>query len=162
MIIGTLEQGDIALAAANQEPITKALQTVVGNPWVSLFGGYFGFFALVTSFLGVSLSMVDFFADGLKISREGVNRLWLCVMVFLPPAIFAALNPGIFLQALGIAGGFGEAILNGLFPIAMVWVGRYHMKLNTEYTVPGGKFLLGALTLFTFLIIGIEIQHLFF
>ncbi|MFQ5730078.1 MAG: amino acid permease [Waddliaceae bacterium] len=162
MIIGSLEQGDIASAAANQEPITKALQSIVGNPWVSFFGGYFGFFALVTSFLGVSLSMVDFFADGLKISREGVNRLWLCVMVFLPPVIFAALNPGIFLQALGIAGGFGEAILNGLFPIAMVWVGRYHMKLSSEYTVPGGRFLLGVLTLFTFIIIGIEIQHLFF
>ena len=104
--------------------------------------------------------MVDFFVDGLKISEGVGKRLILCLLVFLPPAIFAAYNPGIFIEALGIAGGFGEAILNGLFPIAMVWVGRYHLGLKGERMVPGGRLMLGALTLFTLLIIGIEIRHL--
>ncbi|NGX43271.1 MAG: Tyrosine-specific transport protein [Chlamydiae bacterium] len=162
MIVGSIPQEEIATAAANGIPITQTLQEVTGNSLVGVLGGYFGFFALVTSFLGVSLSMVDFFADGLQISREGFNRFRLCLLVFLPPAVFAALNPGIFIEALGIAGGFGEAILNGLVPIAMVWVGRYHLKLGSEYRLPGGRPLLVALALFTFLIMGIETKHLFF
>ena len=40
----------------------------------------------------------------------------------LRPAI---LNPGIFLSVLRYVGGFGVALLLALFPIAMVWSGRY-------------------------------------
>jgi len=117
MIIGSLSPEQIALAANEGIPATHMLQGITGSAWVSLFGGYFGFFALVTSFLGVSLSMIDFFADGLKVSREGISRLFLSLLVFLPPAIFAAAYPGIFIKALSLAGGFGEAILNGIVEV---------------------------------------------
>ena len=80
--------------------------------------------------------------------------------MFLPPAIFAAVNPGIFIEALGIAGGYGEAVLNGMIPIMMVWVGRYHMKLEGKYRFMGGRPLLVLLFLFTILIIGLETYHL--
>lgn len=160
MIIGTLSLQEIQGADQRGEPITQTLQAVVGHPWLSLFGEFFGFFALVTSFLGVSLSMVDFLADGLKTSRQGWMRFVLCLAVFLPPALFAASNPTIFIEAIGIAGGFGEAILNGLFPIAMVWVGRYRMKLSSDYKLPGEKPLLLVLVAITILIMGIELNHL--
>ena len=106
--------------------------------------------------------MVDFLADGLKVNRTGGMRILLCIGVFLPPAIFAAANPGIFIEAIGVAGGFGEAILNGLIPIAIVWVGRYWKKLPSEYALFGGRTMLVILTLFTLLIMGIETHHLFF
>lgn len=160
MIIGTLSLQEIQGADQRGEPITQTLQGVVGHPWLSLFGEFFGFFALVTSFLGVSLSMVDFLADGLKTSRQGWMRFFLCLAVFLPPALFAANNPTIFIEAIGVAGGFGEAILNGLFPIAMVWMGRYRMKLSSDYRLPGEKPLLLILVAITFLIMGIELNHL--
>lgn len=160
MIIGSIPQEQILAAASNGIPITYTLQEITGNQFLSVLGAYFGFFALVTSFLGVSLSMVDFFADGLRLSGSGGKRITLCLLVFLPPAVFAAYHPGIFIEALGVAGGFGEAILNGLFPIAMVWMGRYHLGLKGEKMVPGGRLMLGILTLFTLVIIGVEIQHL--
>ncbi len=100
--------------------------------------------------------MVDFLADGLKTSNKGWNRLLLCLLVFLPPALFAAHNPHIFIAAIGFAGGYGEAILNGLFPILMVWVGRYSLKLNSPYSLFGGKFTLIALFLFIASIIVLE------
>ena len=162
MIIGTLSLDDILGADARGEPVSQTLQRIVGHPWLVLFGEYFGFFALITSFLGVSLSMVDFLADGLKVNRTGGMRILLCIGVFLPPAIFAAANPGIFIEAIGVAGGFGEAILNGLIPIAIVWVGRYWKKLPSEYALFGGRTMLVILTLFTLLIMGIETHHLFF
>jgi tyrosine-specific transport protein len=160
MIIGTLSAEEINRAVEQGVPISHTLQQITGHPWVSILGTYFGFFALVTSFLGVSLSMVDFLADGLKMQSQGYRRLVLCLVVFFPPAWFASVNPGIFIEALGIAGGFGEAILNGLFPIAMVWIGRYHLRLDTPHQLPGGRLLLTILFLFTFLIIGVEIKHL--
>ena len=160
VIIGTLPFESIQSADLKGEPITETLQSVVGHPWLSLFGEFFGFFALVTSFLGVSLSMVDFLADGFKINRHSWWRIPLCLAVFLPPALFAANNPWIFNAAIGIAGGFGEAILNGLFPIAMVWVGRYQMGLSSEYKLLGEKPMLIILIAITLLIMGIEINHL--
>lgn len=162
MIIGTLTLDDIVGADNRGEPITRTLQNIVGHPWLVLFGECFGFFALITSFLGISLSMVDFLADGLKIGRVGGWRAVLCVAVFLPPAIFAMIYPWIFIEAIGVAGGFGEAILNGLFPIAIVWVGRYSMNLPSEYSLFGGRPMLIILTIFTLLIMGIEAHHLFF
>jgi tyrosine-specific transport protein len=161
MIIGSLTEAQIAEAAAEGIPITQVLHNITGHPWVSFLGTYFGYFALVTSFLGVSLSMVDFVADGLSVHGHGWKRAALCLIVFIPPALFAATHPGIFLEALGVAGGFGEAILNGLFPIGMVWIGRYQMKLTSQnQQVGGGRPLLAVLILFTFLIIGIEAYHL--
>ena len=161
MIIGTLTQSELIAADQQGIPITQALQESVGHPMLRLFGELFGFFALVTSFLGVSLSMVDFLADGIKIRNGKSKQLLLCLLILLPPALVAAAYPGIFIEAIGLAGGFGEAILNGLFPIGMVWIGRYVMKLPTNPQVGGGKPVLLLLFLFTLLIMGIEAHHLF-
>lgn len=162
MIIGTLSLEEIQGADLRGEPITQTLQTTIGHPLVRRLGEFFGFFALVTSFMGVSLSMVDFLADGLKIRRDGFYRLALCLAVFIPPAFFAAANPDIFIEAIGVAGGYGEAILNGILPITMVWVGRYWMNLPSQYRLFGGKPMLAGLFIFTLLIMAIETHHLFF
>lgn len=159
MIMGTVGEAELQMAAAQGVPITQTLQHIVGHPLISMLGSFFGFFALITSFLGVSLSMIDFLADGIQKKAVGMNRLWLCLAVFIPPMAFAQQNPGIFIEAIGYAGGFGEAILNGLFPIGMVWVARYRMKLNGAHEIPGGRPVLIILTLFTLFIIGLELNH---
>jgi tyrosine-specific transport protein len=161
MIIGTLTQDEIRAADIHGIPITQALQAIVGHPWLSRFGEFFGFFALVTSFLTVSLSMVDFLADAIKIQNRKWKHIFLCLVVFIPPALLAAAYPWIFIEAIGVAGGFGEAILNGLFPIGMVWIGRYKMKLPSNPQLFGGKAVLLLLLFLTLLIIGIETHHLF-
>lgn len=160
MIIGTVSEEQISTAVAEGIPVTQLLHSITGHPWVSFLGTYFGYFALITSFLGVSLSMVDFLADGISIKPHGWKRIALCLAVFIPPTIIASNYPGIFLEALGIAGGFGEAILNGLFPIGMVWLGRYKFNLPFHPQVRGGRPLLGILLLFTVLIIYLEALHL--
>ena len=162
MIIGTLSLEQIQIADRQGQPITQTLQMYIGNPWIKNFGEFFGFFALVTSFLGVSLSMVDFLADGLNMRSEGVRRFILCSLVLIPPALFAAVNPGIFIEAIVLDGGYGEAILNGLLPIAMVWIGRYVLQLPSQYSLMGGRPMLALLLFITFIIMGIETHHLFF
>jgi len=90
-------------------------------PYVYAIGQFFAFFALTSSFLGVTLGLFDFFSDGLKIAKKGwKNKGILYLLVFAAPTIIAMLNPNVFLRALGYAGGIGCALLLGLFPVMMV------------------------------------------
>lgn len=160
LIIGTLPQNVIAEIESQGTPIGSALEHITQNLWFSTLTNYFAFFAIITSILGVALSMVDFIGDGLGAKRTGLSRLWLTLLVFLPPMLMGANHPALFVTALGIAGGFGEALLNGLLPISLVWMGRYHFHLPGERMVFGGKAMLVLLTLFTLLTMGVEIFHL--
>jgi tyrosine-specific transport protein len=104
--------------------------------------------------------MVDFLGDGLKWERTGTKRLLLCLMIFVPPTIFSQIYPGIFMSALGLAGGVGEAILNGLIPIALVFVGAHRLKLTGLPTGLSNKPLLSLLFFIILCIMGIEIWSL--
>lgn len=102
----------------------------------------FAFFAIVTSFLSVALSFIDFLADGLNIKKTPKGKVVLVLLVLGPPFLCAFLYPTIFLIALNTAGGFGAVILFGILPALMVWKGRYTQKLGHPELVPGGKPLL--------------------
>jgi tyrosine-specific transport protein len=146
LIIGVVPPSAIDRALAEGMPATAALQTLVGLPWVKTLGQFFAFFAVITSMLGVAFSMVDFLADGMKIrANKLVIRIFLCLIVFTPPFLFASTDPRIFVTAIGFAGGFGEAFLNGLLPVAMVWVGRYQRFLGGAEQLFGKKAMLFAL-----------------
>lgn len=132
LIIGIVPEAEIDRAFAEGKPVMPSNQ----------IGQFFAFFAVVTSMLGVAFSLVDFIADGLT---RKVNRIWLCLIVFLPPFCFAALDPNIFVTAIGFAGGFGEAFLNGLLPVAIVWIGRYRRDIVGQEQLPGKKGMLAVL-----------------
>ena len=117
--------------------------------YIYAVGQAFGFCAITTSFLGVTLGLFDFLSDGLKLPKKGKNKLLLYVFVYLPPTVIAMLNPDIFLRALGYAGGIGCALLLGLFPVMMVWSGRYRKNLDRRHEqLKGGKIVLVLLALF--------------
>lgn len=138
-----LEGRDGLLYALDKgEAATQTLRAVVGRSWVNTVAQMFALFAIVTSFLAQSLSLVDFLGDGLKIAKVGVGRFILIVFTLVPPFLFAFLYPGIFIHALNIAGGIAAVILFGVMPVLMVWILRYKRKLFTEQLLPGGKNLL--------------------
>jgi tyrosine-specific transport protein len=124
------------------------LKYFINNPWINWLGQFLAFFALVTSFLGVTLGLRDFLADGLKIEKNRRGLLLLVFLVIFPPLVVAILFPHIFLIALEYAGGFGTAYLLGLLPILMIWRGRYVLHLPSEKQLSGGKFVLLLLGLF--------------
>ncbi|MEI6243039.1 MAG: aromatic amino acid transport family protein [Chlamydiota bacterium] len=157
LIIGILPQEVIQETMRKGSPVTDALLNLVGAKSIMVFGQSFAFFAIVTSFLGVAFSIVDFLGDGLGIQeRTGFRRVGLTLLTFVPPFIFTAMNPSVFLIAIGIAGGFGEAFLNGILPAWLVWKGRYHKKLTSSFYIPGGKILLVAVLCIAIAVIGIE------
>lgn len=135
-------------ALAQGQNAVQPLKHVLNVPAVYIVGQYFAFFALLTSFLGVTLGLLDFLADGLNVRKTPMNKVWLCLLIFVPPVLFALVHPHVFLIALDYAGGFGCALLLGLLPVLMVWAGRYHLDMKGEYQLPGGRTLLIILALF--------------
>jgi tyrosine-specific transport protein len=119
------------------------------NHTILTFGQAFSFFAMTTSFLGISLAFVDFLADGLKLRKKPSHKFWLCLFIFGLPLLITWINPHLFITTLSLAGGFGVALLLGAIPILMVWAGRYfegHSLLHQQ--LPGGKLTLSLLTAF--------------
>jgi tyrosine-specific transport protein len=96
----------------------------------------FSFAALSTCFLGFSIGMVDFLEDGLKGMVRRPNRLVLLLTVLLPSLGIALVYPGLLLRALDLSGAFGDAILNGVFPVLMVWRGRFALGLDQSRLDP--------------------------
>lgn len=97
--------------------------------WVSPLAILFSLFALITSYIGVGLSMVDFLRDALGLSHESSKRAFLSALVVLLPAIITMTYPELFFVALRAAGSYGAIILYGIFPALMVIKKRTHFKL---------------------------------
>lgn len=49
------------------------------------WGKAFAFFTLTASYIALSLAFVDFLSDGLHIAKKGINKIFLCLLVFIPP-----------------------------------------------------------------------------
>ncbi|MFA6119238.1 MAG: aromatic amino acid transport family protein [Parachlamydiales bacterium] len=161
LIIGAIPKEVIESTLKSGLPIINALESITGKGWIYAMGNIFGLFAIVTSLLGVAFSVVDFLGDGLKMKRHGKDRFLLCLLTFIPPFILTVLNPGIFVLAIGIAGGFGEAFLNGILPVLMVWVGRYKMKLKSSFKIYGEKVMLGILLIIGLMVMVLEAVYIF-
>lgn len=147
-IVPTHGPGGLAEALEKGQNAVHPLHHFIQNPSIYYLGQFFAFFALVTSFLGVALGLRDFLADGLQIKKDRKGKFALAGLTFVFPLIIATLYPHIFLISLDYAGGFGCALLLGLLPILMVWVGRYRMGLKDKLQIPGGRLVLSLFAIF--------------
>lgn len=148
MILGIVPAEELVVATHLGETAIISLKARTGVPYLFMVGKIFAFFTLTTSYVALSLAYLDCLADGLKIKKEGMKKVSLCLAVFVPPLILALTRPDIFITALGYAGGFGCALLFGLLPPVMVWVGRYRKRYTPAPQLPGKKGLLVFLIIF--------------
>jgi tyrosine-specific transport protein len=162
LVLGTLPlTGDDGLFSiwVEKKRIISSLENVTRSPQVALGARWFEFFAVLTSFIGVSLSLVDFLADiihvllKVKSKSSTLGKMVLCLLTFVPPYLFSIFNPKIFYQALNLAGVFGVVILLMIYPVFMVWSGRYKMNQVSEFKVWGGKPALVGILVFSSLVI---------
>lgn len=157
LILGLVPVKDFKEALDHGEIATEALRSAIGSSWVVDVAQSFAFFAIITSFLSVALSFVDFLGDGLKVKKSPSSKALLCGLVLIPPFICALFYPTIFLSALSYAGGFGAVILFGILPALMAWRGRYKNKMITQELVPGGKITLVLVILFALWVMSLQI-----
>lgn len=154
-------EGGLQSAVSAGHNAVYPLKNILNAHFLYIVGQCFAFFALVTSFFGVTLGLMDFLADGLQVEKRAKMRLALMGLIFLPPLLIASYYPGLFLQALSYAGGVGSLLLLGLLPIAIVWRGRQlPLAQGAGYRFWAEKPLLAFLALFALLELASEIWHL--
>lgn len=163
IIMGTIERhgqnGLISLMSSEHATsgLTAALWHSVNNRWIHGFFEFFASICMLTAFLGVSLGLFDFLADGLKLKKRGGQGAMVCGLTFLPPLIIVLINPGIYLHALSYAGICCVLFLL-LLPVTMAWRGRKILAIPKDtIIVPGGNlglFLMGCVGI---IILGIAI-----
>ncbi len=153
LILGAVPfEGPQGLFAAHRLGLSAVvpLQAYLGAHKIVPISQAFAFFAVATSFLGVTLGLFDFLADGLGWAKKGWSRLKIAALTFLPPFAITLVYPSLFLKALSMAGGIGCALLLGLFPVLVCYQARYRKPRLDRWTeqVGGGKFFLWILVLF--------------
>lgn len=129
MALGTVPIfGDTGLAFAFKKGIdaTGQLEKIIQSPTLNLMISSFGFFAVITSFLGVSTSLSDFLRDGFKLKATSGGKALACLLTFIPPLIFVLFYPRAFYLALEYASIF-VVLLLGILPVLMAW------KLNKTF-----------------------------
>lgn len=121
----------------------NSLSALLHKDLITYLARIFTSICLATSFLGVSLGLSDFIADGLRVEKKGKGNLIIYAVTFLPPLVIALFDPSIFISALSYAGIYCVVLLV-LLPALMAWWGRYRKNLapSDSYQVKGGKLLL--------------------
>lgn len=117
--------------------LIEALSLATHSQWITGFFGFFSSICMVTAFLGVSLGLFDFLADGLKFKKDGRQGQYTLAITFLPPLAVVLINPGIYLKAINFA-GICCVILLLLLPAVMAWRGRNASSHEQPIMIPGG------------------------
>jgi len=144
VIMGSLPaEGSQNLESLMQNPhTTSALASLLSGKVHSLtISALFNFFTsicMLTAFLGVSLCLYSFLADGLKLREYGSHGIGLFLLTFIPPLLIVIYYPGAYIHALSYA-GIICIILLLLLPALMCFFGRKHY--HSDFIVPGCKLL---------------------
>jgi len=148
VIMGVLQHNghlDVLISLSHSEHaisgLNEALDAVIHNSWIAGFFAFFTSICMITAFLGVSLGLFDFLADGLKLKKRGHQGKATLLLTFLPPLIIVLVNPGIYLRALSYA-GICCVILLLLLPSMMAWKGRQTAGPEDVVMLPGGNVIL--------------------
>ena len=134
--------------------LVKATLAITGSNMIAGAVKLFSTLALVTSFLGVGLGLLECIEDLLKQSFNiSAERISLGLMTFIPPLVFALFYPEGFILALGYAGQM-FAFYAVVLPVSLVWKAR-RAHTNLPYKVWGGN-----LTLIIVLVLGVIITSI--
>ena len=134
--------------------LVKATLAITGSNIIAGAVKLFSTLALVTSFLGVGLGLLECIEDLLKRSFNiSAGRISLGLMTFIPPLVFALFYPEGFILALGYAGQM-FAFYAVVLPVSLVWKAR-RTHSNLPYKVWGGN-----LTLIIVLVLGVIITSI--
>jgi len=134
--------------------LVKATLAITGSNIIAGAVKLFSTLALVTSFLGVGLGLLECIEDLLKRSfNVTAGRISLGLLTFIPPLVFALFYPEGFILALGYAGQM-FAFYAVVLPVSLVWKAR-RTHTDLPYKVWGGN-----LTLIIVLVLGVIITSI--
>lgn len=98
----------------------------------------FSITSILTSIIGVTLSLNDILSDEFNIKK---NYTLIFIFISFPSIFFSMYYTEYFTNILKFS-GILVSILLGILPITMIWVGRYKLKIKSTLKIPGEKILL--------------------
>ena len=128
-----------------------ALSRITHKPLIAIAAQIMAFFAILTSFLGQSISLVHFLQDGFKIHKTKKENPGICLLTLIPPLIISLIYPQLFFQALNFAGGICAVLIYGVLPVSMSFV------LLRKNSIRHSVSFLVILLLFSLLIFGYQL-----
>ncbi len=121
--------------------LVTALQGVADSAILQQFIDLFANLALVTSFLGVTMSLFDYVAELTRAKDNALGRAQTWLLTFIPPLLCALYYPDGFFQVLGFA-AIPLVVMIIFLPIAMA-LGQRKQNLG-GYQVSGGSAALSV------------------
>ena len=139
----------------------QSMSMVLSSPSVSLFSNALAFFAIMTSFLAQSMSLVHFLQDATQVKvKEGQESFPITCLALLPPLLIAILGPNLFFSALNFAGGICTMLLFGVLPVWMCWIKRYQRGHKSGFMAPGGRVVFIVLLLFALFVMAYQLSSM--
>lgn len=123
------------------------LNLINGGKTINWATNGFATLAITTSFLGVAIGVLDFFAQKAKLPNTAKGRSIAAMLTFIVPFAFAIFYPQGFVMALTYA-GLALTIIAVIMPSLIALKIRKRPDYNPAYKAPGGRFML----ILTFLI----------
>lgn len=148
LCIGVLSGAQVERAFTSDMDAAQMISQVLHSQMLPISAQGLAFFAILTSFLIQALTISHFLKDGLKLGSRGEESVISTLLALVPPLICALMYPQLFFKALGFAGGICAVVLFGIFPVVMVYKGRYKMGHMLADRVRGGVGLLGLVLTF--------------
>jgi tyrosine-specific transport protein len=133
--LGTLGGETVHSFEGSLPKLVSALQGVAQSSVVSQFIDLFANLALITSFLGVTMSLFDYVAELTRANDDKIGRAKTWLITFVPPLLCALFYPDGFFQVLGFA-AIPLVVMIIFLPIAMAF--KQRPQNLGGYQVAGG------------------------
>ena len=132
--------GPVIAAQDNVAALLAALSQVAGSGLVRVLS-LFSYMAIASSFLGVTLGLLDYLTDlfGFGTSRAGRSKA--AALTFLPPLVACLLFPTGFVLAISYV-GFAATVWTAFVPALLLYACRKKFGEGKGYHVYGGKWLM--------------------
>ena len=113
--------GEVSLTTALQldQTAISPLKKLSSSRFMTQLSQIFYFCALTTSFIGVSLSTIDFSIDAFKLEKTLRNKILVSVYVFVPALILSVTNLRIFYLSIKFGAALACVLLLIIFPLVL-------------------------------------------
>lgn len=148
--------GPVIAAQDNVAALLDALARVAGGGLIRVLS-FFSYMAIASSFLGVTLGLMDYLADLFGFGSDRAGRSKAAAVAFLPPLVACLLFPTGFVLAISYV-GFAATVWTAFVPAFLLMACRRKFGAGKGYQVFGGKWL--AAWVFMFGLVNILAQIL--
>ncbi|MEK6507311.1 aromatic amino acid transporter [Myroides sp. C4067] len=158
VILGTLDQTvfmQILQEHSEVKGLLLSIRELSNSTYIETLFSFFAATALGTSFLGVSIGLLDYYKDLFKNKSKNLIKPLAAICTFIPPLLFALFYPEGFILALGYAAIAG-VILALVIPVVLYLKAmRFHeIKISLlQYFIIGFILILSLVIVFAQLLV---------